>query len=103
MEFSRQEYWGGLPFPTPENLPDPGIKPSPPAAPTLAGGFFITVLPGKPAFIVTTKLPCGDLPGGSVDKNRPASAEGTDSIPSLEGSTYQEQLTSCATAVEPVF
>ena len=44
-----------------------------------------------------------DFPDGAVDKNRPASAEGTDSIPSLEGFTYQEQLTSCATAVEPVF
>ena len=28
MEFSRQEYWSGLPFPSPGNLPDPGIKPS---------------------------------------------------------------------------
>ena len=27
MGFSRQEYWGGLPFPFPEHLPDPGIKP----------------------------------------------------------------------------
>ena len=28
MEFSRQEYWSGLPFPTPRALPDPGIKPT---------------------------------------------------------------------------
>ena len=28
MEFPRQEYWSGLPFPTPEDLPNPGIKPS---------------------------------------------------------------------------
>ena len=27
MEFSRQEYWSGLPFPTPGDLPDPGIEP----------------------------------------------------------------------------
>ena len=27
MEFSRQEYWSGLPFPSPEGLPDPGIEP----------------------------------------------------------------------------
>jgi len=27
MEFSRKEYWNGLPFPTPRDLPDPGIKP----------------------------------------------------------------------------
>ena len=31
MEFSRQEYWGGLPFPTPEDLPDSGTKPVSPA------------------------------------------------------------------------
>ena len=31
MGFSRQEYWSGLPFPSPGGLPDPGIKPRPPA------------------------------------------------------------------------
>ena len=31
MEFSRQEYWSGLPFPSPGDLPDPGIKPKSPA------------------------------------------------------------------------
>ena len=31
MEFSRQEYWSGLPFPSPGNLSDPGIKPESPA------------------------------------------------------------------------
>ena len=31
MEFSRQEYWSGLPFPSPEDLPDPGIQPTFPA------------------------------------------------------------------------
>ena len=30
MEFSRQEYWGGLPFPSPGDLPDPGIEPRSP-------------------------------------------------------------------------
>ena len=37
MEFSRQEYWHGLPFPTPGNLPDTAIEP---ASPALASGFF---------------------------------------------------------------
>ena len=32
MEFSRQEYWSGLPFPSPEELPHPGIKPWSPAS-----------------------------------------------------------------------
>ena len=40
MEFSRQEYWSGLPFPTPRVLPKPGIKPAPLASPALAGRFF---------------------------------------------------------------
>ena len=31
MEFSRQEYWSGLPFPSPGDFPDPGIKPGSPA------------------------------------------------------------------------
>ena len=31
MEFSRQEYWSGLPFPSPGDLPNPGIKPGSPA------------------------------------------------------------------------
>ena len=31
MEFSRQEYWSGLPFPSPGDLPDPGVKPKSPA------------------------------------------------------------------------
>ena len=39
-EFSRQEYWSGLPFPPPGDLPNPGIKSLPLVSPTLAGGFF---------------------------------------------------------------
>ena len=35
MGFSRQEYWSGLPFPPPEDLPDPGIEPESPVFPTL--------------------------------------------------------------------
>ena len=43
MEFLRQEYWSGLPFPPPGALPDPGIEPT-----SAAGGFFTTEPPGKP-------------------------------------------------------
>ena len=46
MEFSKQDYWGGFPFPSPEDLPNPGIEPGSPA---LAGGFFTTEPPGKPS------------------------------------------------------
>ena len=40
--FPRQEYWSGLPFPSPGDLPDPGIKPVSLVSPALAGGFFTT-------------------------------------------------------------
>ena len=40
MGFSRQEYWSGLPFPPPGNLPDPGIEPASLMSPALAGRFF---------------------------------------------------------------
>ena len=48
MEFSRQEYWSGSPFPTPGNLPNPGIELMSFAYPALAGGFFTIAQPGKP-------------------------------------------------------
>ena len=44
MGFPRQEYWSGLPFSSPGDLPKPGIEPRSPASPALAGGFFSTVL-----------------------------------------------------------
>ena len=40
MEFSRQEYWSGLPFPSPGDLPDPGMEPASLMSPALTGGFF---------------------------------------------------------------
>ena len=40
MEFSRQEYWSGLAFPAPCDLPDPGIEPMSLMFPALAGRFF---------------------------------------------------------------
>ena len=58
MEFLRQEYWGRLPFPFSEDLPDPGIKP---VSPALASRFFTTEPPGKPLshitpFIITSSF-----------------------------------------------
>ena len=38
----QKEYWSGLPFPLPGDLPDPGIEPESLASPALAGGFFTT-------------------------------------------------------------
>ena len=48
MEFSGKEYWSGLPFPTPGDLPDSGIKPESPESLVLASGFFTTEPPAKP-------------------------------------------------------
>ena len=45
MGFFRQQYWSGLPFPSPGNLPDPGIKPGPPA---LQADSLPSEPPGKP-------------------------------------------------------
>ena len=48
MELSRQEYWSELLFPTPGDLPDPGIKLLSLVFLALAGGFFTTAPPRKP-------------------------------------------------------
>ena len=45
MGFPRQEYWSGLPFPPPGDLPNPGIEST---SLTLAGRFFTIEQPGKP-------------------------------------------------------
>ena len=49
MEFSRQEYWSGLPFLSPGDLPDPGINPR---SPTLQAGALLSELTGKPPVIL---------------------------------------------------
>ena len=46
--FLRQEYWSGLPFPPPGDLPDSGMEPESLVSPALAGRFFTTEPPGKP-------------------------------------------------------
>ena len=45
MEFSKQEYWSGLPFPSPRDLPNPGIEPG---SPTLQANALPSEPPGKP-------------------------------------------------------
>ena len=44
MGLSRQEYWSELPFPSPEDLPDPGLEPG---SPVLQGDSLLSELPGK--------------------------------------------------------
>ena len=55
--FPKQEYWSGLPFPSPGDLPDPEIEP---VSPTLAGGFFITEPFGKPCNMITLNYPLAE-------------------------------------------
>ena len=50
MGFPRQEYWSELPFPTPGDLPNPGIEPASPASPSLSGRFFTMEPHGKPKY-----------------------------------------------------
>ena len=52
MGFSRQEYWSGLPFPSPGALPDPGIEPGSPAFQAYA---LTSEPPGKPLRVVFSK------------------------------------------------
>ena len=69
MGFSRREYWNGLPFPSPGDLPDPGIKPRSPAS---QANFLPSEPPGKPlayhlihagCLPVQLCLPCGQKVG----------------------------------------
>ena len=64
MGFPRQEYWSGLPFPSPEDLLDPGIEP---VSPALADSFFTTEPPGKPGSFT---LLCVDLRWGERKHSR---------------------------------
>ena len=53
MAFSMQEYWSGLPFPSPEDLPDPGIEPGSPA---LEADALTSEPPGKRGLLVPCSL-----------------------------------------------
>ena len=57
MTFSRQEYWSGLPFPTPGDLPDVGIEVASPVSPALQVDSLPAEPLGKPLY----------LPSGSTD------------------------------------
>ena len=52
--FPRQEYWSGLPFPSPGDLPEQGIEPMSLASPALAGKFFTTEPPGKISLVASS-------------------------------------------------
>ena len=56
MEFSRQEYWSELPFPSPGDLLDPGIKPASLRSPAFTGGFFTAVATWEAPYNTQTML-----------------------------------------------
>ena len=58
-EIPRQEYWSGLPLPSPGDLPNPGIKQDQTQASCIASGFFTTEPPGKPEISGTLLLSPG--------------------------------------------
>ena len=62
MEFSRQECWSGLPFPSPGDVPDPGIKPR---SPVLQADALPSELPGK-LYCIARELLNEVVPGTSV-------------------------------------
>ena len=59
MGFTRQEYWSGLPFPSPGDLPDPGIKLASPVSPVLQTGSLPLEPLGKPG--QSTRVSCHSL------------------------------------------
>ena len=61
MGFSSQEYWSRLPFPSPEDIPNPGIEPESPPAPALAGMLLTTEPPEKPSRSLRPPPLCGAL------------------------------------------
>ena len=63
MEFSRQEYWSGLLFPSPEDLPDPGIEPR--SLALQVGFFFFYLLSHEGSSDVYV---CGEVRGKSMEK-----------------------------------
>ena len=81
LGFSRHEYRSGLQFLSPGDLPHPGTEPASLTSPALAGGFFTTVPPGKPARkgsftqqVFTKPLLCARLCGKTASKTATVSA-----------------------------
>ena len=84
MEFSRQEYWSGLPYTPPGDLPNPGIKPTSLTSPALAGGLSTTCATWAVVGRVNSLMrivPCLRSWWLSVKKNLPNNAGDVGSIP----------------------
>ena len=77
MGFSRQEYWRGLPFPSPGDLPDPGMEPS---SPTLQADALTSAPPGVPLNtriqVLTSKISREERKPGGRKKGKEAGEGG---------------------------
>ena len=101
MGFSRQEYLSGLPFPSPGDLPDPGIEPG---SPTLEADALTSEPPEKFHKYKARHLKLLEVgfPDGSEVKNSPANSGDMGSISWSGKSPHpEEQLSPCTTATEP--
>ena len=91
MEFSRQEYWSGLPLPSPGDLQNPGIEPRSPA---LQADSLLSEPPGSPnkygSWLWKILQFASDFPGGSDGKASAYSAGDLGSIPVLGRSSGEE-------------
>ena len=66
MGFSRQEYWSGLPFPSPGDIPYPGIKPASLLSPALEGRFFTTRATWEPRSVSCFVMPDSVTPSARL-------------------------------------
>ena len=80
MEFPRQEYCSGLPFPPPGDLPNQGLEPTPPVSSALAGRFFTTEPPGNWGFCssVSKESACNAGDPGLIPQLGRSTGEGND-------------------------
>ena len=86
--FSRQEYWSGLLFPSPGDLPNPGIEPGSPA-------LQADTLPSEPPGKTISGFPSKGFPGGSMVKNLPAKARDAGDAASIQDceDSLEEEMT----------
>ena len=99
MGLSRQEYWGGLPFPSPGDLPNPGIKPMFLASPALAGRFFTTSATKQPyeAFLVEVlELACPRSQNSWVSKKDQDSDPAASLVPDRDLALFLHHTASCS-------
>ena len=83
MEFPKQEYWSGLLFPSPGDLPNPGVEPASPAVQvdSLPSPTKEALFPGTGNKFLKFCFPCLTFPGDSDNKESDCNAGELDSVP----------------------